>query len=187
MAALKSLTVQAMIRGFCLAVSLLTSTACAAEASPFALGSRWTLQFRSAGSASPASAGRPASTTFTVVSVEQSAGTERGFGLVTGLRKYNTLTVLNSSDGFLMVADLSASAATPGKLRLCAFGTLRPPLRSGLTLLVSPGQLDQAVAALRKKMELLRTSQPGIGPLTVLRRAAGPAADGTTCTVRPAR
>lgn len=187
MAALESLTVQGMIRGFCLAVSLLTSTAHAAEASPFALGSRWTMQFRPPGSSSADSLGRPVSTTFTVVSVEKSAGTERGFGLVAGHRKYNTLTVLNSSDGFLLVADLTASAVTPGKLRICAFGTLRPPLRSGLTLLVSPSQLDQLVAALRKKMELLRTSQPGIGALTVLRRAAGPAADGTTCTVRLAR
>ncbi|PNY80249.1 hypothetical protein [Deinococcus koreensis] len=181
-----------MIRGFCLAVLLLTPTAHAAEASPFSLGSQWTLLFRSAGSGGmgsggAATPGQPGGTTFTVVSVEQSAGTERGFGLVAGQRKYNTLTVLSTTDGSLMVADLTVSAANQGKLRVCAFGTLRPPQRSGLKLLIPPGQLDQAMAALRKKLGTLRSTQPGINALTALRRAAGPSADGSTCTLRRLR
>lgn len=173
-----------MIKGLCLAACLLTSTASAAAPSPFLLNSQWTLQFRSpAGPGAP----RPESLAFTVVSVEQSTGSERGFGLVSGQRKYNALTVLNASDGFLMVADLTVTAAHAGRLRVCAFGTLRPPQRSGLRLLIPSAQLEQTTTALRKRMATLRASEPGASTLTVLRRAAGALADGSTCTIRPLR
>ena len=166
-------------------LALSVSMANAAEAPAFPLNSRWTMQFQARG-ASGASSGA-GGTTFTIVSVERSAGTERNFGLVAGQRKYNALSVTTSSDSFLVVADLTVAAVNAGKLRVCAFGSLRPPQRSGLGLKVPPGQLEQVIAALRKRLAGIRASQPGVSVLTALRRAAGPSADGSTCTVRPMR
>ncbi|WP_309573457.1 hypothetical protein [Deinococcus sp.] len=146
---------------------------------PFTLDSRWTLDFRQAGT------GRSVSrTAFTVVSMEQSAGTVTAFGLVSGEAAFSVVSVLNAQDGTLTITELTPLAGTPRQVRLCAFGTDRPPLRSGLTLTVSTTQLGQSLAALRRQWTAARSARPKSSTLAVLRVAAGTATDGAICTVR---
>ncbi|MBB5374714.1 hypothetical protein HNQ07_000158 [Deinococcus metalli] len=149
--------------------------------SPFTLNSRWTLDFREAGTG--LSVNRA---TFTVVSVEQSAGTMTSFGLVGDDKAFSMVAVMNGRDGTLTVTALTPLTGTPRRVRLCAFGTGRPPLHSGLTLTVPTADLGTALNRLGRQWQATLAARPKLSPLALLRVAAGDATDGAICTVRRA-
>ncbi|THF88000.1 hypothetical protein E7T09_01895 [Deinococcus sp. KSM4-11] len=166
---------------FLLALVSVAGAAAPPTPSPFTLNTRWTLDFRQANT------GRSLSrTAFTVVSVEQSAGTTTAFGLVRGDAAFSVVTVMNAQDGTLTVTALLPLAGTPRQIRICAFGTDRPPLRSGLTVTVPASQLGQALGSLRRQWTAVRADRPQSSTLAVLRVAAGTTTDGAICTVRRA-
>ena len=167
---------------FLLALATVAGAAAPPAPSPFVLNSRWTLDFRQAGTGR--SVGR---VDFTVVSVEQSAGTVTGFGLVQDSAAFSVVAVMDGRDGTLTVTHLTRTGPKDRDVRVCAFGTERPPNHSGLTLTVPSGQVPQVLATLKRRLREIRTRSPRLSPLAQLRVAAGLTTGGAICTVRRAR
>ncbi|WP_412028631.1 hypothetical protein [Deinococcus yunweiensis] len=166
---------------FLLALLSVAGAAPAPAASPFTLDSRWTLEFREAGTGR--SVGRVA---FTVVSTERGAGVISGFGLVKGRAEFSVVATVDSRDGTLTVTDLAPVGSAASDVRVCVFGPERPPERSGLTLTVAGTRVPQTLATLKQKLSVIRRTRPGLSAQAQVRMAAGITAGGAICTVRRA-
>ncbi|WP_295821186.1 hypothetical protein [uncultured Deinococcus sp.] len=166
---------------FLLALLSVAGAAPAPAASPFTLDSRWTLEFREAGTGR--SVGRVA---FTVVSTEHTPDLVTGFGLVEGGAAYSVVAAMDRRDGTLSVTDLTPGGPAARDVRVCAFGAERPPARSGLTVTVPMARWFQTLTTLNQKLAVLRRTRPGLSNQAQLRAAAGITAGGAICTVRRA-